>query len=149
MNAATPHLLIADDDPDARLLLQEALADLGVAVQPEVRDGKELLEYLRGPPGGQARSPLVLLDLKMPRMDGSSALRELRADPALRTTPVVVLTTSSLPEDVTRSYDLGANAYVVKPQTFAELTAAVSYILAFWFGAATLDGSDGDVPSPD
>ena len=81
---------------------------------------------------------MILLDLNMPRMDGREALAHIKADPALRRIPVVVLTTSKAEEDVFRSYDLGANSFVIKPVTFERLVAAVRTIAEYWFSIVRL-----------
>jgi CheY-like chemotaxis protein len=105
-------ILMADDDPDDRLLLQEAWEENRLAnVLHFVEDGEALMDYLhrRGRYTSLINEPLpglILLDLNMPKKDGREALRELKADPHLRRIPVVVLTTSKAEEDILRSYDL-------------------------------------------
>lgn len=129
-------LLAEDNIHDAELTL-EALSSYRLANKVVlVRDGAEALDYLmrRGafadrPPGNPA---LVLLDLKMPKVDGLEVLRRIREDSTLRTVPVVMLTSSAEESDVVRSYDLGVNAYVVKPVQFAAFIEAVRSIGAFW-----------------
>lgn len=129
-------LLAEDNIHDAELTL-EAFSSYRLANQVVlVRDGVEALDYLmrRGafadrPPGNPA---LVLLDLKMPKIDGLEVLRRIREDARLRTVPVVILTSSAEESDVVRSYDLGVNAYVVKPVQFAAFIEAVRSIGAFW-----------------
>ena len=101
-----------------------------------VRDGADALDYLyrRGAHASRSAEPpgVVLLDLKMPKVDGLEVLRTVKADPALRTIPVVVLTSSAEESDLVRSYDLGVNAYVVKPVVFAEFVNAVKVVGQFW-----------------
>jgi CheY-like chemotaxis protein len=129
-------LLAEDNDRDAELTL-DALAQHHLLNEVErVRDGAEALDYLhrRGtfatrPEGNPA---VVLLDLKMPKVDGLEVLREVRSDPKLKLTPVVVMTSSNQEQDVLRSYELGANAYVVKPVKFNEFVSAVKQVGAFW-----------------
>jgi CheY-like chemotaxis protein len=132
-------ILMADDDPDDRLLAEQALRlyrlKNGLIL---VEDGEELLDYLlhRGKYADAARFPppgLILLDLNMPRKDGREALAEIKSHPQLRRIPVVVLTTSKAEEDVIRSYDLGANAYITKPVTFQGLAEAMRVLSVFWF----------------
>jgi two-component system response regulator len=132
-------ILMAEDDPDDRLLTQRALWEYrlrnGVRF---VENGKELLDYLRhqgkyADPSIAPRPDLVLLDLNMPHMDGREALREIKADPQLRSIPVVVLTTSQAEEDVLRSYDLGANSYITKPVTFEGLARVIRALDMYWF----------------
>ncbi len=130
---------MADDDPDDRELAREAL----VASRLHnplyfVADGEELLEFLRRQGRyhgceGIPRPGLILLDLNMPRMDGREALRAIKGDPALRTIPTVVLTTSNADEDVLRSYSLGANSFITKPVTFDRLVEVVRALGAYWF----------------
>jgi CheY-like chemotaxis protein len=136
-------ILLADDDADDRMLAQDALAESRLANELRcVEDGEELLEYLqrRGRYEGQEvpRPGLILLDLNMPRKDGREALREIKADPALRQIPVVVLTTSKAEEDVYRSYDLGVNSFITKPVTFDGLVAVMKTIGKYWFEIVNL-----------
>ena len=129
-------LLVEDSPRDVELTL-EALAEHRLANEVVVaRDGAEAWDYLtmRGksanrPPGNPA---VVLLDIKMPKMDGLEVLRRLRADESLRTIPVVMLTSSNEERDVVESYQLGVNAYVVKPVAFADFVDAVKNLGLFW-----------------
>lgn len=131
-------LLLADDDEDDRFLILEGLRESRVLNDVRiVTDGVEVLAYLRregrwADPADSPRPALVLLDLNMPRMDGRQVLGELKADPALRRIPVVVLTTSRADEDVLRAYDLGANGYVAKPVRFADLVEVLRGLGHFW-----------------
>jgi CheY-like chemotaxis protein len=137
-------VLYAEDDPDDRLLAEMAYRECG-AVNPIafVADGEEALDYLRGtgrhadradaPPPG-----IVLLDLNMPGMDGRETLRIIRADPALRRIPVVILTTSAAREDITASYDAGATSYIVKPSAFSSLVQLFERLFAYWFEICSL-----------
>ena len=102
-----------------------------------VRDGEECLDYLhqRGKysePGSAPRPGILLLDIKMPKMDGLAVLKQIREDQKLHRLPVVILTTSRAEEDRLKSYDLGANAYIVKPVGFQNLAEAVRTINLFW-----------------
>lgn len=102
-----------------------------------VRDGEECLDYLchRGKYSDPATAPrpgILLLDLNMPKMDGLAVLKHIRADEQLHRLPVIVLTTSKTEEDRVRSYDLGVNAYVVKPLGFQNFSSAVKTIQVFW-----------------
>ncbi|MBM4143760.1 MAG: response regulator [Lentisphaerae bacterium] len=129
-------LLMAEDDPEDQMLVRKAFAQAHLANDlTVVNDGEELMDYLhRRPPYEQAIRPdLILLDLNMPRKDGREALREIKADPLLRSIPVVVLTTSSADEDILRSYDLGVNSYVQKPVTFPKLVELVTELGKYWF----------------
>jgi CheY-like chemotaxis protein len=128
-------LMVEDDEGDVRLT-REALRDCKVSnVLHVVYDGESALAFLRRePPYGDAPRPdLVLLDLNLPRMNGHEVLAEIRADPRLHTIPVTVLTTSSSDEDVLRSYELHANAYVTKPVGLDEFLHVVREIEDFWF----------------
>ncbi len=139
-------ILLADDDLDDRMLIARALEQSRLANPLRmVTDGEELMAYLlrREPftdPESSPRPGLILLDLNMPRKDGFEALRELRSHPSLHNIPVVVLTTSEAEEDVLRSYNLGANAFIRKPVTFSGLTRVVKSLGDFWFYIALLPG---------
>ena len=129
-------LLVEDSEKDAELTLA-ALADYRVANEVVVvRDGVEALDYLRREGAFATRPPeppvLILLDLKMPRVDGLQVLQEIKSDKDLRTIPVVILTSSREEQDLIRTYDLGANAYVVKPVNFQAFTTAVKSLGQFW-----------------
>ena len=132
-------ILLAEDDPDDRMLTIRALQHNRLANDVKwVEDGEELMDYLyhRGSYENPASAPkpgLILLDLNMPRMDGREALQAIKADPELRRIPVVVLTTSHAERDVVQSYDLGVNAFVTKPVTFLELADALKVLGNFWF----------------
>ena len=129
-------LLVEDNVKDSELTLA-ALAESHVANDIiVVRDGVEALDFLhaRGQyTGREAGLPAVmLLDIKMPRMDGLEVLRHMKQDPALRTIPVVMLTSSREEPDLAQSYALGVNAYVVKPVDFQQFFDAVKQVGAFW-----------------
>ncbi len=144
-------ILMADDDPDDRLLAAEALRESRVANDLRfVEDGEQLLDYLnrRGRwanPADAPRPGVVLLDLNMPRMDGREALAAIKADPALRRIPIVVLTTSRAEADVLRSYDLGANSFITKPVTFGGLVEAMRVLGRYWIEIVELppEGEEG------
>ncbi|MEO8540973.1 MAG: response regulator [bacterium] len=144
MNLEPLIILLAEDDPDDRDLAIEALAESGTNHQLQtVADGEELLEYLRrekryAPPAYAPHPALVLLDMNMPRMNGREALTIMKADPALRRIPVVVLSTSRSAGDVVSSYDLGANAYIGKPVTFPELVNVLGTLGAHWLKTVVL-----------
>jgi CheY-like chemotaxis protein len=132
-------ILMADDDPDDRMLAQEALAESRLANDLHfVEDGEHLMDYLyqRGPFAEADSSPrpgVILLDLNMPRKDGRAALKEIKSDPELRRIPVVIMTTSKADEDIVRSYDSGANSYITKPVTFDNLVEVISNLGRYWF----------------
>ena len=138
-------LLVEDEPGDVRLTV-EALRDARVRNRIHtVEDGVEALDFLhRRPPYADAPRPdLILLDLNLPRKDGREVLAEIKADPALRTIPVVVLTTSRARDDVLRSYDLHANCFISKPMNFNEFSAVVKSIEEFWLTVARLPSSTG------
>jgi len=130
-------ILLAEDNPMDVELTLEALADHNLANRVVVvSDGVEAMEYLRREGAYADRPPgdptVVLLDIKMPRMDGLEVLRAVRSDPKLKTLPVVVLTSSREEQDLLEAYALGVNAYVVKPVGFAEFMDAVTKLGVFW-----------------
>ncbi len=130
-------ILLAEDNPNDVELTLEALAEYRVANEVVVvRDGAEALDFLlrrgsfsRRPEGNPA---VVLLDLKMPKVDGTEVLRVMKEDPRLRGIPVVMLTSSREEGDLVRSYQLGVNAYVVKPVAFNEFVQAIKALGLFW-----------------
>jgi CheY-like chemotaxis protein len=134
-------VLLAEDNPGDVTLTRKAFEKGQVANDLYVvSDGVEAMQFLRneGPYADTPRPELILLDLNMPRMDGQEVLAELDADPDLHRIPVVVLTSSSAEEDVARSYDLSANAYLTKPVDFAGFTDVVERIEDFWFSVVTM-----------
>ncbi len=140
-------ILMAEDDPDDRMLTQEAWEENRLANALHfVENGEELMDYLhrRGRYTHLANAPLpglILLDLNMPRKDGREALQEIKADPHLRRIPIVVLTTSKAEEDILRSYDLGANSFVIKPVTFEALVEVTKTLAMYWFQLVELPPS--------
>jgi CheY-like chemotaxis protein len=129
-------LLVEDDPRDVELTLG-TLAEHNLANEvTTVRDGQEALDYLLRRGAYAARPPgnpvVVLLDLKLPKVDGLEVLAAIRADPSLRRIPVVVLTSSREERDIVESYRLGVNGYVVKPVEFAEFSRAVERLGLFW-----------------
>lgn len=128
-------VLVAEDDEHDIVAIRRAWRSLGIR-NPLVivHDGEACLDYLfgRGEYATAPRPGLVLLDLHMPRLDGLGTLRAIRAEPGTARLPVVILTTSKAEEDRLCSYDLGANAYIVKPLGFEKLTAALRTIHEFW-----------------
>ena len=130
-------ILLVEDNPNDAELTREALAEHNLANSVDwVKDGEEALDYLYGR-GKYADSfagdlAVVLLDLKLPKVDGLEVLRTLKGDADLRFIPVVVLTSSREEQDMIESYRLGVNAYVVKPVNFHDFTDAVKELGAFW-----------------
>jgi CheY-like chemotaxis protein len=137
-------ILMADDDADDRLMAQDAFDEVHLANELHfVEDGEALLDYLYRRGHYATRSAgqepgLILLDLNMPKKDGREALQEIKADPALRHIPIVVLTTSRAEEDILRTYDLGVNSFITKPVTFAGLVDLVKTLTHYWFELVTL-----------
>jgi two-component system, chemotaxis family, response regulator Rcp1 len=134
-------ILMVEDNPGDVRLTREALK--GGRVWNElnvVADGVAALDYLYGRPPYEkkARPDLVLLDLNLPKKDGREVLAAMKRDDALKTIPVVILTTSQAEEDVVRAYDLNANCYVTKPVDFEQFTRIVQAIEQFWLSIVTL-----------
>lgn len=130
-------ILLAEDNPNDAELTIRALKKQRVTNNIIwVKDGAEALDYLLRR-GAHAERPddnikLVLLDLKMPKVDGMDVLRAIKSDPSTRNIPVVVLTSSAEERDIVSSYDLGVNSYVVKPVTFEEFAAQVVKLGCYW-----------------
>jgi len=131
-------ILIVEDNPDDVLLIERAFHQCGI-INPLrfVQNGEEAIAYLKGEGrfGDRAENPLpvlILLDLKMPRMDGFEFLTWLRNEPELKKLVVVVLTSSRENPDINRAYELGANSYLVKPVQFEELMRIVRELHLYW-----------------
>lgn len=139
MNAPDKFILLAEDDLVVAELVLHTLATMTPAPKVvHVRDGVEALEFLqmhgkfaRRAPGNPA---VVLLDLKMPRLDGLEVLRHVKSDDTLKSTPVVMLTSSQDERDIRDSYQFGANAYVVKPVEFRKFAYVLQQLQSFWLG---------------
>jgi CheY-like chemotaxis protein len=134
-------VLLVEDDPGDVLLIREAFEFNKVHNNLHVvGDGEQALHFLRreGEHAGSRRPDLVLLDLNLPRKDGREVLAEVKGDPDLRTIPIVVLTTSEAEEDVLKSYQLHANAYVTKPVDFERFVAIVRQIDDFFVSVVRL-----------
>ncbi len=132
-------ILIADDDPEDRMLAKDALEENKLSNDLQfVEDGEELIDYLynKGHYKDKNRYPkpgLILLDLNMPRKDGREALKEIKRDESLRLIPIVILTTSKAEEDIIRSYNLGVNSFITKPVTFDALVEIMKTLSKYWF----------------
>jgi two-component system, chemotaxis family, response regulator Rcp1 len=145
MNHRLIDILLVEDSPADVLITREAMAEARLLNNIHVaEDGVEALAFLRrqGVHAGAPRPDLILLDLNLPRRSGREVLADIKADPELKSIPVVVLTTSSAEEDILRSYDLHANCYVVKPVEFDSFVKAVQSIRQFWFGVVTLPSAE-------
>jgi len=131
-------ILLVEDNPDDELLTLRALEKNGVAGEVVVaRDGVEALDYLFGTGSYTGRDTgvmpqLILLDLKLPKIDGLEVLRRLRADERTRLLPVVILTSSKEQQDMLDGYGLGANSYVRKPVNFEQFVTAVEQLKLYW-----------------
>ncbi|KPL01079.1 MAG: chemotaxis protein CheY [candidate division Zixibacteria bacterium SM23_73_3] len=137
-------ILLAEDDPGDQELTRRALEQSRIRNELHiVEDGEEALDYLlrRGKYEDPTTSPkpdLMLLDLNMPKMDGKQLLEQMRADPRLRRIPVVALTTSKQENDIVRTYDLGANSYIVKPVNMDQFVSAIKILKDYWFQIVVL-----------
>jgi CheY-like chemotaxis protein len=137
-------VLLVEDDPGDALIVREAFEHYKIRnALHVVTDGEQALRYVRQADefAGAPRPGLIMLDLNLPRRDGLEVLAELKADPALRVIPVVILTTSRSEEDVLRSYALHANAYVTKPVEFEQFMDAVRQIDNFFVTVVRLPGT--------
>ena len=134
-------ILLVEDSPSDRLITKAALEEARLLnTLHTVGNGVEALAFLRreGAYADAPRPDLILLDLNLPRMDGREALIHIKSDPALRDIPVVVLTTSAAPDDVTAAYAAHANSYVTKPVDFRQFHEALSALEQYWFEVVTL-----------
>ena len=137
-DAKAVSILVADDDPDDRMLIKEAFEENRIINTIDfVEDGEQLLAYLRREGSyahlaGRPYPGLVLLDLNMPKRDGREALADMKADAALRRIPVVVLTTSKADEDIIRTYGLGVSSFITKPVTFEGLVEITRILARYW-----------------
>jgi CheY-like chemotaxis protein len=132
-------LLVVEDSPADLRLLREAVREHGLdVVIDDVADGELALRHLRG---DGPRPDLILLDLNLPRLHGREVLEAIKADPRLRSIPVLVLSTSASPRDVADCYARHASAYLVKPMGLDELGDLVRAIDAFWLRRALLPGA--------
>ncbi len=137
-------LLVDDNAGDVRLTV-EALKDAKVRNRLHIaRDGVEAMAFLRreGQHANKPRPDIILLDLNMPKKDGREVLTELKADPALRSIPVVVLTTSKAEEDILKSYNLHANCYITKPVDLDQFLTVIKSIEDFWLTIVALPASN-------
>jgi len=130
-------ILMVDDNLEDIELTMEALSERNLANRVlSVNDGIQAMEYLQCEGKYKDREPenpaLILLDIKMPRMDGIEVLQAIRKNPALKTIPVVMLTSSREESDLLKSYEFGVNAYVVKPVNIKDFFEAVQHVGVFW-----------------
>lgn len=127
-------LLVEDDDDHAQLVVRSLESNRITNRIDHVKDGAEALDYLfrRGKYVGQARPDVILLDLKLPKVDGHEVLREVKSDPQLKVIPVVILTTSGAEIDRSKAYEEHANSYLVKPLDFAQFRKMAEDLKLYW-----------------
>jgi chemotaxis family two-component system response regulator Rcp1 len=144
MKAVTEVLLVDDNPGDTDLAAEVLGRNLFPSHVHSVVDGVEAMSFLRrkGKYANALLPHLIMLDLNMPRKDGFAVLTEVKSDPTLRKTAIVIFTTSRAGTDIARSYDLGANNYVSKPGDLKAFEAAVTSIGNFWFGVASVAGRE-------
>ncbi|MCX7826442.1 MAG: response regulator [Verrucomicrobiae bacterium] len=139
MNTANEvEILLVEDNPRDAELAMRALKQRHLANKLVwVKDGAAALEFIFGPPNNAGNSALrrpkiILLDLKLPKVDGLEVLRQIKADAKAKTIPVVVLTSSREEQDIVRTYELGVNSYIVKPVNFDNFSEAVAQLGCYW-----------------
>ncbi|MDY7032233.1 MAG: response regulator [Thermodesulfobacteriota bacterium] len=138
MNQEAVKILLVEDNDDHIELTQRALKENGVLnVIYVVKDGKEALDYLynRDKYSDKAEAPkpeLILLDVKLPKIDGFEVLKQVKNDPDLKPIPIIMLTTSSRDEEIAKGYSEGANSYVTKPVDFNKFVAKIKNLQMYW-----------------
>lgn len=140
-SGAPIEILLVEDNPGDVRLTQEAVREAKIRnTLNVVNDGEQAIAYVRrqGPYADRRRPDLILLDLNLPRKDGREVLQDLKSDPDLHRIPVVVLTSSAAEQDILRTYDLYANAYVTKPVDLEQFMRVVSSIQDFWLNIVKL-----------
>jgi two-component system, chemotaxis family, response regulator Rcp1 len=136
-----PEILLIEDNAGSVRLAREALAEAQWESNLSVvRDGMEAIDFFRrrGKYSAAPRPDLVLLDLNLPRMDGREVLAEIKADPELKSIPVVVLTTSEAHDDIVKAYELNANCFITKPVDLEKFLKVIRAIQTFWCSTAQL-----------
>ncbi len=144
MKMVTQVLLVDDNPGDADLIADVLSRNKCPSQIHAVVDGVEAMAFLngKGKYAGSVAPHLMMLDLNMPRKDGFSVLAEVKASPSLRKTAIVIFSASRAARDIARSYDLGANNYVAKPNDLKEFEAAVTSVADFWFGLSSVPGRE-------
>ena len=135
MNPKSIDILLIEDNPDHVELIIKALRNNNVLNEVHVvTSGEAAMDFLyqRGEYANAARPGLILLDIKLPAMDGMEFLRRIKADPKLKPIPVVVLTTSAGEKEIVESYGCGANSYIVKPVDFEEFVKVIKEVKLYW-----------------
>jgi CheY-like chemotaxis protein len=136
MNGA--YILIAEDDIDDRMLLQTAFEETGIKNRIEfVGNGCELVDFLQKEERN-SYPRFILLDLNMPKKDGRETLKEIKQHPIYKKIPVVIFTTTKNESEINRCYELGANSYVVKPDSFDSLVKIMEALCNYWFSTAVV-----------
>ena len=137
-------ILLVEDNPDHVMLIKTILEENNFLNEIYVvTDGQEALDYMyhRGKYADESKAPrpgLILLDLKLPKVDGFEVLSQLKSDPELKSIPIIILTTSSQDEEIVRGYALGANSYVAKPVKFSEFAEKIKNLQLYWVLVNTL-----------
>lgn len=135
MRSRPVDILLVEDNPDHVELILKALEDNNILTQVHVvTKGEEALDFLyqHGEYADAPRPGLILLNIKLPRMDGIEVLRRIKADPKLKSIPAVMLTTSAGKEEIARSYNYGANSYIVKPVDFEQFVNVIKNLKRYW-----------------
>jgi CheY-like chemotaxis protein len=133
------HILLVDDNEGDILLTREALDDARIVNKVSIAyDGLEAIRFLKKQPGGANMPDLILLDINLPRMNGTEVLAIIKSDPELKRIPVIMLTTSSAEKDILASYDNHANCYITKPVDLDRFMAVVRMIEDFWISIVKL-----------
>ncbi|HMJ27659.1 MAG TPA: response regulator [Xanthobacteraceae bacterium] len=138
MNSQRAEILLVEDNPNDVKLTMNAFKTANLANSVHIaRDGVEALEFLFGAASNLdeellERPKLILLDLKLPRLDGHEVLKRIKGDPRTSAIPVVILTSSAEERDVMRTYEVGANSYIVKPVDFEQFTESIRDIGKYW-----------------
>jgi len=143
VNPKSVDILLIEDNPDHAELIIKALRGNNVLNEVHVAtSGEEAMDFLsqQGEYANAARPGLILLDIKLPGMDGIEFLRWIKADPKLKPIPVVVLTTSAGEKEIVESYRCGANSYIVKPVDFAQFVKAIKDLKLYWMVVNSLPG---------
>jgi two-component system response regulator len=134
-------ILIAEDDADDRFLLQAAFEENGFSDKLHfVENGVEVLEYLNSlkKPDEKQFPRFILLDLNMPKKDGREVLKELKQNPELKKIPVVIFSTTNNEQEMRRCYELGANSYITKPNSFESLLKTVAALRSYWMHTTSI-----------
>lgn len=133
MTQSPVEILLVEDNPNDVELALHALRKNNLTNRIEVvRDGAEALDFIFGNGADSNRPKVILLDLKLPKVDGLEVLKRLKAEPQTRSIPVVMLTSSREERDIVNSYELGVNSYIVKPVDFEQFTEAVRQLGLYW-----------------